>query len=97
MLEGDDGLEWLDLRWVTDSEIAVAQLVAVVHNKPGALAAVTGILAHHGANIVNLHLRDRDRQFHSFVIDMEVDGLAHLTNIIAALRATQSVVNVERG
>ena len=97
MLEGDDGLEWLDLRWVTDSEVAVAQLIAVVHNKPGALAAVTGILAHHGANIVNLNLRDRDRQFHSFVIDMEVDGLAHLTNIIAALRATQSVVSVERG
>ncbi len=97
VLEGDDGSEWLDLRWVSDSEIAVAQIVAVVHNKPGALAAVTGILAHHGVNIVNLNLRDRDRQFHSFVIDMEVDGLAHLTSIIAALRATQAVVSVERG
>ncbi|MGL4543159.1 MAG: RelA/SpoT family protein [Polymorphobacter sp.] len=97
LLEGDDGSEWLDLRWVTDTENAVAQLVAVVHNQPGALAAVTGILAHHGANIVNLNLRDRDRQVHSFVIDLEVEGLAHLTTIIAALRETQVVVSVERG
>ena len=69
---------------------------AVVHNTPGSLAALTAILAHHGANIVNLGLAERDRAFHSFVVDIEVDDLAHLTNIIAALRATQAVVSVDR-
>ncbi len=69
---------------------------AVVHNAPGSLAALTAILAHHGANIVNLNLTDRDRAFHTFVVDIEVDDLAHLTNIVAALRATKAVVTVER-
>jgi len=91
-----DGGEWLDLHWGEETESAVARLLAVVHNQPGSLAALTAILAHHGANIVNLTLKERDRAFHGFVVDIEVDDLAHLTNIIAALRATQAVVSVER-
>ena len=94
-LESEAG-EWLDLAWGEATEVAIARLVAVVHNQPGSLAAVTAILAHHGANIVNLALKLRDREFHTFVIDVEVDDLAHLTNIVAALRATQAVVSVDR-
>jgi GTP diphosphokinase / guanosine-3',5'-bis(diphosphate) 3'-diphosphatase len=92
-----DSGEWLDLAWGAETDSAVAQLTAVVKNQPGSLAAVTGILAHHAANIVNLTLRDRDREFHTFVIDLEVDSLAHLTGILSALRATQAVVSVARG
>ena len=94
-LEGENG-EWLDLAWGEAAESAVTRLSAVVRNQPGSLAALTAILAHHHANIVNLALKQRDREFHTFVIDVEVDDLAHLTNIIAALRATQAVVSVER-
>ena len=88
--------EWLDLHWGADSDSAVARVTAVVHNQPGSLAALTAILAHHGANIVNLNLTTRDRAFHTFVVDIEVEDLAHLTNILAALRATKAVVSVER-
>ncbi len=90
------GGEWLDLHWGDETETGTARVSAVVHNQPGSLAALTAILAHHGANIVNLNLTDRDRAFHTFVVDIEVDDLAHLTNIIAALRATKAVVTVER-
>ncbi len=94
---GDGGAgEWLDLHWGDDTETGTARVAAVVHNQPGSLAALTSILAHHNANIVNLHLTERDRAFHTFVVDIEVDDLAHLTNIIAALRATKAVVTVER-
>ena len=95
-VDDDGGGEWLDLHWGDETEAAVARLTAVVHNQPGSLAALTAILAHHGANIVNLSLQERDRAFHNFIVDIEVDDLAHLTNIIAALRATQAVVSVER-
>ena len=91
-----DGSEWLDLHWGDETEGGVARVAAVVHNAPGSLAALTAILAHHHANIVNLSLTDRDRAFHTFVVDIEVDDLAHLTNIVAALRATKAVVTVER-
>ncbi len=90
-----DGAEWLDLHW-GEGTGGVARVEAVVHNAPGSLAALTAILAHHHANIVNLALSERDRGFHTFVVDIEVDDLAHLTNIIAALRATKAVVTVER-
>ena len=94
--DGAAGAEWLDLHWGDETDSGVARVSAVVHNAPGSLAALTAILAHHGANIVNLNLTDRDRAFHTFVVDIEVDDLAHLTNIVAALRATKAVVTVER-
>lgn len=95
-LEPIESGEWLKLAWSSETVSAVAQLVAVVRNQPGSLAEVTGILADSDTNIFNITLRDRDRQFHTFVIDLEVDGVAHLQTIIAALRPAASVVSVER-
>jgi len=95
--ESDEcGGEWLDLHWDDPTAGGIARIVTVVHNAPGSLAALTAILAHHAANIVNLALTERDRAFHSFLVDLEVDDLAHLTNIVAALRATKAVVTVDR-
>ena len=91
-----DGEEWLDLAWGAETGGAVARISAVIHNQPGALAAMTAVLAAHHANILNLSLKDRDREFHTDIIDIEVDNLAHLTGIVAALRATKPVVSVER-
>jgi RelA/SpoT family (p)ppGpp synthetase len=93
--EENDG-EWLDLAWAPESDTAVARLSAVVRHEPGALATLATILANHGANIVNLQLKHRDRQFHNFIVDVEVDDLAHLTNLIAALRAAQPISSVDR-
>jgi (p)ppGpp synthase/HD superfamily hydrolase len=96
MLERETEGEWLDLAWSPDSDNAVARLQCVLKNEPGSLATMTSILAGHGANIVNIHLRHRDRQFHTFAVDVEVDNLAHLTNILAALRAAQGVTSADR-
>ncbi|MDO9488380.1 MAG: DUF5913 domain-containing protein, partial [Sphingomonadaceae bacterium] len=96
LLERETEGEWLDLAWSPESDNAVARLQIVVVNEPGSLATMTSILAGHGANIVNILLRHRDRQFHTFTVDLEVDNLAHLTNILAALRAAQGVTSVER-
>lgn len=96
LLERETEGEWLDLAWAPESDNAVARLQIVVVNEPGSLATMTSILAGHGANIVNILLRHRDRQFHTFTVDLEVDNLAHLTNILAALRAAQGVTSVER-
>lgn len=96
MLERETEGEWLDLAWAPESDNAVARLQTVLRNEPGSLATMTSILAGHGANIVNIHLRHRDRQFHTFTVDLEVDNLAHLTNILAALRAAQGITSVDR-
>ena len=91
-----DGREWLDLGWGDDNDGAVVRLSAVLRNETGSLATMTGVLAKQGANIVNMRTHHRDRDFHTFVVDVEVDNLAHLTNIIGALRATDAVTSVER-
>jgi GTP diphosphokinase / guanosine-3',5'-bis(diphosphate) 3'-diphosphatase len=92
----DETGEWIEVAWGPESDGAVAQLAVVVHNQPGALASLTASLAAHSANIVNLTLKHRDREFHTDVIDIEVEDLKHLTTIIAALRQVKAVVSVER-
>ncbi len=94
-LAEEDG-EWLEVSWGDETEGAAAQLAIVVHNQPGALAAMAAVLATHNANIVNFRLKHRDREFHTDIIDIEVEDLKHLTRIIAALRTLQAVVSVER-
>ena len=92
----DETGEWLEVSWGAETDGAVARLAVVVHNQPGSLASLTAALAAHNANIVNLALKHRDREFHTDVIDIEVEDLKHLTSIIAALRQVKAVVSVER-
>lgn len=92
----DETGEWLEVSWGQETDGAVARLAVVVHNQPGSLASLTTTLAAHNANIVNLALKHRDREFHTDVIDIEVEDLKHLTTIVAALRNVNAVVSVER-
>ncbi|WP_221792089.1 RelA/SpoT family protein [Aquisediminimonas sediminicola] len=93
-----DGVDadWLDLSWGDRSEGGVARVTVTVKNEPGSLGVMAGIFGTHGANILNLNLANRDRAFHEFIVDLEVTDLAHLTRIIAALRAADAVVLAER-
>ncbi len=88
--------EWIEVSWGEETDGAVARIAVVVHNQPGSLASLTATLAAHNANIVNLTLKHRDREFHTDVIDIEVDDIKHLTRIIAALRQVKAVVSAER-
>ena len=94
-LANDEG-EWIEVSWGEETDGAVARIAVVVHNQPGSLASLTATLAGHNANIVNLSLKHRDREFHTDVIDIEVDDVKHLTRIIAALRQVKAVVSAER-
>lgn len=92
----EEGQDWLELAWDANSGGAVARVATVVYNQPGSLAAVASIIAQARGNIVGLALKHRDREFHTNIIDIEVEGLAQLTAITAALRAAPAVVSVER-
>ena len=93
-----DGLDadWVDLAWGDGSDGGTARVTVVVNNQPGSLAAIAGIFAGHKANIVNLRLEARDTSFHTYVADIEVHDLSHLTKIIAALRAADAVIQADR-
>ncbi|MEY3905576.1 MAG: hypothetical protein RIR59_399 [Pseudomonadota bacterium] len=95
LADGADA-DWLDLAWGDGSDGGTARLSVVVRNQPGALAVMAGIFGANEANILNLKMEHRDTSFHTFIVDLEVRDLQHLTRILAALRAADAVSQAER-
>jgi len=89
-------VDWLDLQWGERSDGAVGRLRVVLYNRPGTLAEVTAIFASNNANVVNLQMSHRDDPFGTYEVDLEVKNVAHLTRIVSALRASESVAEAER-
>lgn len=91
---------WLDVSWdmtQQDHESKhVGRTKLTVLNEPGALGSLSTIIAKNSGNIHNLKITHRTHEFFEMIVDIEVDDVRHLTNIIAALRATPEVNSVER-
>ncbi|MEI6486131.1 MAG: bifunctional (p)ppGpp synthetase/guanosine-3',5'-bis(diphosphate) 3'-pyrophosphohydrolase [Sphingomonadales bacterium] len=92
----DESGEWLDVKWGAETAGAAARIAVVVHNQPGALASLAASIAAHNANIVGLALKHRDREFHTDIVDIEVESVNHLATILAALRQVKAVVSADR-
>lgn len=88
--------DWLDLSWGSRTTGAVGRLRLVLYNRPGTLAEVTQIFASAHANVSALNMIQRDEHFGTYEVDLEVADLAHLTRIIAALRASSAITDAER-
>ncbi|MEP7222191.1 MAG: bifunctional (p)ppGpp synthetase/guanosine-3',5'-bis(diphosphate) 3'-pyrophosphohydrolase [Novosphingobium sp.] len=93
-----DGVDadWLDLSWGERATGAIGRIRAVLYNRPGTLAELTGIFAGNRANIVRLQMNHRDDLFGTYEVDLEVSDLAHLARIVSALRASDAVAEAER-
>jgi GTP pyrophosphokinase len=93
-----DGVDadWIDLSWDKRTDGAVGRLRAELYNRPGTLAEMAGIFAKNHANVVNLEMTQRENPFHTYLVDLEVRDLAHLTRIISALRASDAVAQADR-
>jgi GTP pyrophosphokinase len=88
--------DWVDLSWENPTDGAVGRLRAELYNRPGTLAEMAGIFGKNHANVVNLEMTQRENPFHTYVVDLEVRDLAHLTRIISALRASDAVAQADR-
>ena len=93
-----DGIDadWLDLSWGERTTGAIGRIRAVLHNRPGTLAELTGIFAGNRANIIQLEMTSRDELFGTYEVDFEVNDLAHLSRIVSAMRASDAVAEAER-
>jgi GTP diphosphokinase / guanosine-3',5'-bis(diphosphate) 3'-diphosphatase len=90
---------WLDVAWHMDPAKAdhhVGRLHVVVANEPGSLGSLSTVIGKSEGNITNLKITNRSVDFFEMMIDVEVKDVRHLTNIIAALRATPAINTVER-
>ncbi|MBT4934220.1 MAG: bifunctional (p)ppGpp synthetase/guanosine-3',5'-bis(diphosphate) 3'-pyrophosphohydrolase [Rhodospirillaceae bacterium] len=90
---------WLDVSWQQQTEtpdIYVGRVHLTVINEPGVLGTLSMVIGKNGGNISNLKIINRSQEFYDLLIDIEVENLKHLTEIIAALRATPAIDMVER-
>ncbi len=91
---------WLDVSWGDNSpgapEVHVGRLEITHANEPGAIASFTTVIARNGGDITNFKVTNRTTEFWDVTLDICVKDIKHLNNIIAALRATPVVVNVDR-
>jgi GTP pyrophosphokinase len=95
----DEPGRWIDVSWdvgQTDTAVHVGRVTLTVMNVPGSLGDLSTIIAKNDGNISNLKITNRSTDFFDMTIDIEVKDLKHLTDIIAALRATPSINSVER-
>jgi GTP pyrophosphokinase len=53
-------------------------------------------IAANGGNIFNMKVTNRNPLFFEFIVDVEVRDVAHLQNILGALRVSDAVESVDR-
>ena len=90
---------WLDLSWDVDGtaeESHVARIKVFLSNEPGTLGDLSTIIGKNGGNITNLRFANRSIDFFEIHLDIQVDDVRHLSEIIAALRASPIITSVER-
>ncbi len=90
---------WIDVTWDIDRrklERFPATIDVVCPNEPGTLAEVATLIGQAGGNIDKLNMVERASDFTTMRIILGVFDLAHLTHIIAGLRAHAIVNTVER-
>jgi GTP pyrophosphokinase len=90
---------WIDVAWDSESdqpEQHVGRISLVVGNEPGSLGTLSTVIGRNGGNITNLKITNRNVDFFELLIDIEVKDTKHLTNIMAALRATPAINSVDR-
>ena len=90
---------WLDVAWELgpdDGATHVGRIKVVVANERGTLGNLSTVIAQNLGNIHNLKFTNRSIDFYEMIVDIEVADSTHLSEIIAALRATPNVNSVER-
>ena len=95
----ESGLDWVDLSWTKTAlqrTLAVGRIIATVENKRGVLAELCRTIADNEGDILNLRLAKRTTDFFDMIFDIEVADARHLINIVAAMRTSKAVKDVER-
>lgn len=89
---------WIDVGWDQESldSIHIGRLKLIVSHESGTLASLSNSIAKDLGNINNLKIITRSSDFFEILVDVEVRGTRHLTNIISSLRALECVHSVER-
>jgi guanosine-3',5'-bis(diphosphate) 3'-pyrophosphohydrolase len=95
----DQPNRWIDIRWDIDENNKnrfPSKILVTAINAPGTLADVAQVIAGSESNIQNLSMVRVAADFTEMLIDLQVWDLKHLNQLIAQLKALESVSTVER-
>jgi GTP pyrophosphokinase len=94
----DQPERWLDVSWGDEGsgESMIGRLNLTVLNEPGSLGTLSMIIGKNGGNITNLKIMHRALDFYEMFIDVQVKDARQLSDVMAALRASSTISNVER-
>jgi GTP diphosphokinase / guanosine-3',5'-bis(diphosphate) 3'-diphosphatase len=89
---------WIDVGWDSGGDAVehVGRISVIIANEAGSLGTLSTVIGKNGGNITNLKITSRNTDFFEMLIDIDVKDVKHLTNIIAALRATPVINSVDR-
>lgn len=89
---------WLDLGWrrAAAQTASTARVIMTVEHVPGALADITKIIGEASGNLTNIKTVKRSPTFFDMIMDIEVTDNRHLSQIVAAMRASTYVVAAHR-
>ncbi len=95
----DSPERWIDVAWdigPNRPEDHVGRIAVAIANEPGSLGSLTTVIGKNGGNITNLKITNRNQDYFELLVDIDVKDAKHLTNIMAALRATPAISSVDR-
>jgi len=89
---------WLDISWGDGANEGshIGRVKVILANEPGTLGDLSNMIARNEGNIANLNITNRTLSYFELIVDIEVRDLKHLTDIIAALKASKVVSYVAR-
>ena len=88
----------MEIAWCEEAENEkhTSPLKIMLANEHGTLAELSNLIARNNGNIANLNIINRTISYFEILVDVEVKDLKHLTDIIAALKASKVISYVAR-
>ncbi len=88
---------WVKVDWQrNDNKRFAGRIRVTLLNEPGALAALSTIIAQQAGNISYMQITKRTLDFFTLITDVDVVNLAQFKSIITVVRSSQFVESVER-
>ena len=88
---------WLEVEWPRNNLARHGGCIrAVILNEPGALAALCTVVGQQAGNITQIQLTERNLNFFTFILDIDVKNLEHIQSIVSVLRSNKYIESVDR-
>ncbi len=89
---------WIDLKWrkCPESFRAASRITMTLYNAVGTLSEIANIIARYNVPITNISFANRTPDFFDLIIDVGVKDIENMTQLLTALRATETTISVDR-